>query len=337
MIGREMEEQFSRLVDRRVRLVYGIACKLGKEWKNWGTDKDRANFAEIISKGWYNKGNNLTELRNKIKANDDDCLVVIMAGYEHLDDQASLRDFYHLDQQSVWDLCLRKNFKNWVQSWSQNTLDQEDDKAEIEKIAEVFKTLYDHGLTDLLGVSDCLQSMELTGISSGNEAYRLVLNSLSAFKLPSMIGLTTRYKKKKTFNAYVTPALEFFNYAKFLDALSREKAVKKIDQFRNTLDDEQVEPEALGCFASVEDLLEALIKYIQDRSVEARENLFTADFVYITDKIFGFKAPSGNGNPPKDGKPKRLTGIPPEIFQRALWVTLGDFKKQMRKDYLKFN
>lgn len=330
MIGRKLEEQFSRMVEHRVRLAYGIAYKLGMEWQEWGTDKDRANFTEINSKGWYNKGNNLTELRHEFKTDDEDCLVILMAGYDHIGDQASLLDFYHLDQQSVWELCLRKNFKGWVQSWSQNIMDPQDDKVEIEKIAEVFKTLYDHGLTGLLGVSDCLESIELNGISGGNEAYRLVLNSLSAFKLPSMIGLTARYAKKKTFNAYVTPALEFFNYASFLDSSSRVKAVKKIDQFRKALDDEQVEPEILGCF-SIEDLLEALKEYIQDRSIEAREKLYAADFVFITEKILGTKVQSGSVDFPKD-KPKKLTGVPPEIFQRALWVTLGDFKKQMRKD-----
>lgn len=46
-IGSGLEEQFRRILERRVVLKYGIAYRLGKEWSVIGTDTDRWSFDKI--------------------------------------------------------------------------------------------------------------------------------------------------------------------------------------------------------------------------------------------------------------------------------------------------
>jgi hypothetical protein len=53
-IGCELDEQFSRITDRRVDWEYKIAYRLGKEWEN-GTSADQANFERVCEEGWYNE------------------------------------------------------------------------------------------------------------------------------------------------------------------------------------------------------------------------------------------------------------------------------------------
>jgi DNA phosphorothioation-dependent restriction protein DptH len=331
MIGKQLEEQFARVVERRINFVYGIAYKLGKEWQEKGTDNDRALFAEIKQKGWYNSGNNLTNLRNLVKSPGDDCLVILLAGYDHIDDQASLRDFFHLDQEAVWELCLRRKFDRWVRSCLQPVLNLDDYDTDISNIAELFKNLYEYGLADLLVVSDYLEQLNVSSVNNGNDAYRLILNDMWLFKLPCMIGLTFSYARKKTFSKYIAPAREFINYAMFLDAPAREKANRRIKNYRAYIaeSNESIDKEILGGFNSIDDLLNALDEYINKRSTTALDQLRKADFIYIYEKILGFKVRKGTSD--RSIKPRKLTGLPPEIFLRAIWITLGEFKKEIGK------
>lgn len=89
-IGKELDEQFKRILDRRIRLEYGVAYRLGKQWFDSGTASEKNSFSEICERGWYNEGDNLTSLRNKLKNPEDDGLVILLAGYDHIDDRASL-------------------------------------------------------------------------------------------------------------------------------------------------------------------------------------------------------------------------------------------------------
>lgn len=326
-IGLELEEQLSRLTERRVSMMYGIACRLGRKWRH-GKDTDRVNFAEICKKGWYNREDNLTSLRNAVKDPDTDCLVILLAGYEDIDDQASLRDFFHLDQQAVWELCLRRSFKDWVHDCLREHVNPDGSERDFKNIADLFKALYDYGLADILEVSYYLGKQNFTGVMSGSDAYFHILSNLSYFKLPCMTGLTGRYAFRKSFSRYIAPAQEFFNYSKFLEASAREKALKKIEKFQVQFGDEQLEKDTLGSFISLDELLAALKDYIENRSDAARAQLLTADFIYIYDKILGHREKKETKT--RQSKVRKLTGLPPEVFLRALWLALGGFKKEVR-------
>lgn len=326
-IGEELNEETSRILNRKIRFRYGIAYRLGKEWQNQGTDTDKHNFSLIRGRGWYNEDDNLTSIRNEVKGPDEDCLVIVLAGYEHVDDRASLQDFFCLNQQAIWEICLNRSFNDWIYTCLKDVVVSPDDsKTEFQQIAALFKTLRDFGLADLLDISRYLETQDFTGVMSGIDAFRHILGNLSVFGLPRMTGLTERYGKKP-FSKYVTYAQEFFNYSRFLDATNRAKAKEKINKFRSNIGDEQIDRNILGSFGTPFALLDALIDFIERRPEEVAKRLRTADFIFIYEKILNYKEKKESSSDPK---PKKVHGLPPEVFLRALWLTLGEFKKNLR-------
>ena len=66
-IGRLVEEGLARLPNRRARLLYGVAFRLGQEWSSGGSEPVRTHFQLLRGRGWYNEDNNLTRLRNELR------------------------------------------------------------------------------------------------------------------------------------------------------------------------------------------------------------------------------------------------------------------------------
>lgn len=324
-VGNELEEYFSRIRNRKVKFIYGIAYKLGQHW-NIGTDAERDSLRLMREKGWYNENDNLTELRNTQKDENVDNLVVIMAGYEHINDRESLRDFFHLDQQTVWNICLKRSFKDWLAKSLEEYINVEENKGEIEKIEAIFKTLYSNGLSDLILISTYLEKQDFAVAREGNDAYRLVLSNLSSFTLPCLIGLDTRYADNESFACFLDHALNFFSYSMFLEISTRNKVLDKINKYKQEVDQgniEQPDREHLGNFGSIDELIQSLIDYITHRANDAKQELYSADFVYILKEILEFKIITGKPKPSKN--PKKLKGMPLDVFLRAIWITLGDF------------
>ncbi len=322
-VGVELEETFSRVVGRRVAFQYAIAYRLGEKWRQSDSAADRAAFQLAREHGWYNEDDNLTSARNRVRdPNSEDTLVSVIAGYDHIDDRASLQDFFHLDDQAIWDMCLRHSFEGWVVDRFSDALDASDYTSAMEQIADALETIYDHGLAGLAGISAYLEKLDLGGVGTGREAYRLVLSGLRVFELPAMPGLA-RDGRARSLAAYLGPAQEFVNYGAFLEESARKKALKAIADYRSE-DPPLPDEEVLGEFSSRDDLLESLSRYIEGASARDREKVLTADFVYIHDHVLGYKRRSGK-KPPRKPSVRKLSGLPPEVFLRAIWLTLGDY------------
>lgn len=330
-IGRKLDEGFRRIKNFKVGMRYGIAYRLGQEWKD-GDDKQRVYFDKIRQKGWYNETDNLTSLRNIIKPQEYDSLVILLAGYEHISDQGSLQDFFHLDQQTIWRICLGSSFKNWVRQSLKNHI-YSDDEGDFEVISDVLKALYEQGLASILEISSFLEHQDFSSALTRNDALKIVLNNMPFFKLPPMSYLLKRPFRAKNFERYIAPALEFFNYSMFLEERKRNDAREAIKRFSQKLDDVQPDPEVLGPFADkpLDQLLTTLEEYIAEGSLSAREKLKNVDFVYIFEDILKNKAPIDIVR--RKTSTKKLIGFPPEVFLRAIWITLGDF---INKEKIRF-
>ena len=110
-IGVELDDRVKRTLDRTIALKYGIPFRLGQEWRNSSAPKEKRHFDLIAEKGWYNESDNLTSLRTLMRNESTDCLVSVLAGYEYIHDKESLRDFFRLDQQSVWEELSEQEFR----------------------------------------------------------------------------------------------------------------------------------------------------------------------------------------------------------------------------------
>jgi DNA phosphorothioation-dependent restriction protein DptH len=325
-VGIDLEERLARIAERRVALVYGIARRLGEQWEESDSPADRASIATAREKGWYNKGDNLTSIRNQRRdPTREDCLVALIAGYDHMDDQASLRDFFHLDDPAVWTICLRRSFKPWVEAKLRHS-GMEVDGPGVDQVAVVMDALYAHGLADLPAISRYLDNLDISSLSGPRGLYRMVLGQLAPFNLPRMTSLADG--RGKDFASYLSPAQEFLNYSQFLDDTKRKKAIRSIENYRNAQKRREPTEEERGEFASLEELLASLDRYVDSGSEEERRRLLTADFPLILDGILGYRKPrQERGDPPRVLKVRKLSGLPPEVFLRAIWLTLSDYVK----------
>lgn len=324
-IGLFLESALSQMEDREFRLQYGIARKLGDEWRS-GTEQARSHYEMIQNKGWHNVDDNLTSLRNANKPPESCCVVVVLAGYEHISDRASLKDFFHLDQQAIWSLCMDSSFSHWIKLWLSNDVNPDGNEGMIRRIAALFREIWDYGLSDLVGISAFLDARPPTGAITGEDAYRAILRNLSPFGLPNMIGLARRHDGQ-SLRRYFSSAQSFFSYGMFLDVSARDRASSAINEFRNKYREEP-SSEILGSFSSVSDLLDSCQTYVQTGAATEIAKLRTADFPFILDKILNHKLEEPTR--PKRIAPRRLRGLAPEVFLHAAWLTLGDFARESR-------
>ncbi len=328
-IGEELEEYRDiKKPDHRIKIIIKAAYGLGQLWNKSSNYEEIRLFQEIERRGWYDSENHLTAARN-IKRNPltEDVLVTVLIGYDMVTDQASLFDFYRLDYQILWKQRLNSTFSSWIRKrFEQNSIEAEDDHVEF--IDEIFKALIDTSLADLIQIDTFLESLNFSSAQDGKDAIRIVVDNLKKdFGLPSMRGLMSA-KRKNNIHHYIKSAIEFFNYGSFLEKKSRKKAIEKIQQYLKYLQEtgraEDIDPDDLGDYQSIQELTTDLIKYIDKKDQNAREILFSADFPYIIDEILGFRKKKEKR---EDIRARRLEGMPLEMVLRAVWIALSEYKR----------
>ena len=200
---------------------------------------------------------------------------------------------------------------------------------EIQAIDSIFKALYEEGRADPLQISNFLESLDCSGVMSGRDAYHLVLDNLTWFKVPRM-GSLIKYSGKKGFKRFLNAALDFYDYSAFRDIKDRDKALKKLEEFRADKRHPTPDSPELGEFDDLDEMLDTLQEYIQSNSEEARQRLLSADFIFLYEKILGYKPKKDIDDENGRKKIQRVTGLPPEVFLHAVWLTLGDYKKYVK-------
>lgn len=317
-IGEEINEFLQQDYGSDVRFEYGIAYKLGEKWA--ADPQARAVLEEIKAKGWYNAGNNLTELRNRPKPPGVSKMIIILAGYEEIDDQDSLGDFFRLDSSNVWKLAMKNSFRSWLEK-------EVSAPVEIAEIDAVFCWIYQNYYSDFYGISSFLEELGLKQYGNKDSLYERLAEGLrKSLGMPNLIGALR--KKSKNFAFYAQEGLDFFRYKRFKNPTERKRQLDKIEKLQQ--DKSKVkEPEdwQRGCYQNSDEILEDLKAYIDHNDQSAAAKLRTVDFVYICDKILKLKLKGQ----PKPDKPavKKHRGLLPEVFLRALLLTIAEYKKEV--------
>ena len=126
---------------KTIKFIYKVGYPVFQEWKKNG-DIQRAEAQEIINNDWVDENNRLTHYRN-LKLEDDpdaDGLVILLIGVEKATDSSSLKDFFIVDTESVWNTWMKKSFKPWIYDLL-NQYNVPSEKSHIEEIDELLKVL----------------------------------------------------------------------------------------------------------------------------------------------------------------------------------------------------
>ncbi|RLC11146.1 MAG: ATP-binding protein, partial [Deltaproteobacteria bacterium] len=324
-IGRAIEQYQLNETRKRIGFIFKTAYALGREWQESIEPKELAAFDQIKQKGWYDPENHLTKYRNTGRdPSTQDALAIVLVGYDRVTDQASLADFFRLDHRTIWTLCLENSFTTWlINRLQEASVEFEDDQ--IDRMDELLKALMEASLADLIQVSAFLENLDLSSAQDGRDAFMVMVDNLDRFQMPSMRGLVTR-RRKKRISAYFSAAIDFFNYSQFLDRSKRNRANGIIDKYIEDIHerngDENIDPDDLGNYQSIDDLTAGLKNYIDTNDSDERSRLMTPDFVFVLDNILGFRGKKPKPSP----RPKKLSGMPLEVVLRAVWLTLSEFK-----------
>jgi DNA phosphorothioation-dependent restriction protein DptH len=85
----------------------------------------------------------------------------------------------------------------------------------------------------------------------------------------------------------------------------------------------------LGEFESVDAFLDTLQDYIANRAEASRQKLYKVDFIFLYEKVLGYKLKKTDPTPLLT-KVRKVRGAAPEVFLHALWLAFGDLRKETK-------
>jgi len=300
-------------------LTLKIAANLTETWTPQGQQT-------VLAKGWKDERGNLTYYRN-LPETQGKCTLIVLCGADRVMDAAGLADFHTCDPNLVWVADMGESFKGWALDKLRSSGFHDCTNDDLETFDRIIKPLLSCGRGDLLQISEWLEALNLNQAPDIADIPRIMLANLHPFGVP-VLSRFPLGQKRKQLSLYINKSAEFYNYTLFLEARQRDKAIKAIDKILGLialgddpglpLDDEDV----CGPYASGEDLLRGLRKFIETDDQTERARLMECDFIVIWDQILKFKIKED----PKDrNSVRKLSGSPVEVLLTAIWMTLRDF------------
>jgi len=322
-----LAETFSSrcIPDSRLELTIKIAQVTLKNWSSQGVAKAKQH-------AWVDDIGNLTYYRN-LPANAGKTNLIVLCGADRITDAGSLADFHRCDLDVIWKGEMRGSFQTWVGEKLRSIGLDNVENAELREFDRLLQPLLDHGKADLLSIGEWLAALDLGPADTPRDALKMMLGGFDFFQLPKFTGFPLG-RKRATLSPYIEKANAFFAYTMFLDAKERDKATKAIDKMLAAItagEDTGVcfeDQDVLGSYASPDDLLSGLKKYILTEDREDRERIKQCDFVTIVDKILKFRTKTEEKEK-KDGLHK-LSGGPVEVILHAVWQTFREFGRDKR-------
>ena len=294
--------------------------------RDWTPDEQKTARAH----DWNDTRGNLTYYRNSLNANGKS--LVVLCGADKVTDTAGLEAFTFCDEQFLWKTRRKDLFQDWLTSrFADAGLEVPKDDAMI-RVEDLLASLRILPSGGLLKMSQWLDDMDMTGVQSGKELLLRLLNKLDMFDLPNCQGFAGS-KARKNFSQYAKAAQPFFEYASLIRSRDRAAARKAVTVALELLeqDDPRMRsladtPEAI-CpgYASGEDFLRGLLRYIDNEDPEERKKLRACDFVFLHDKVL--RCRKTESRTPKE-KPKKLYGPLLESLLSSLWYTLAAYSKK---------
>jgi len=328
-VGERLED-FTIKGPLNIELVYKVGRTLWDEWLCDKSQENQLSCKEIENRDWVDKDDKFTYYRDLkwSNASGKDYLLIVLVGVDKAADKGSLEDFFHVTKSTIWENYLDFSFEKWIINVFRNkSITYE--KEHIQDIDALLKSLHRYGVGDIVRISSFLEEFEgqvdAKGVQDGRDALRVMYGMLQSWDLPLLKDMS----KRKKWTRYIEDAISFFSYQPYLKSAERKKAIKKILQFKKSVEDLSVKGPSTELspvfneFYDSSDFFETLERYINKNNPIDRKRLLKIDFAFIKDKILDFKKPVQQ---PRD-KIQKISGPPLQAVLTSIWMTLIDFRK----------
>ena len=283
-------------------LVIKIAAQYFDEW-----DRTYRGFVEEKYPQWIDNSGNLTRYRNQLASeNNSEKSILLVIGFDYVDDQSSLAHFISADLNSVFNYEMKKSFKSWIGEMDSNCL-------------VLLKDVSD--FIDISTLDEFLKHLDLADASS---LFEEVGHNLYQINLPNVLS------KKRSYQNSIKQALRIIDGSFAIEESNVKKATKAIDYLEQNFDVNNKNAKELldhpeyydNEYADVKDYIADCRKLLDlscDDSV--RGKIRKTDCHALVDLVYKQKKKSEKK---KSNKEIRVTGLPFEAILSALWTVLTD-------------
>lgn len=283
--------------------------------------------------GWKDSRGNLTYYRNTLSGQEKK--LVVLCGVDKVTDTAGLEDFTFCDEEFIWERQGTKLFEDWLRICfgnARNTLPNDKVMSKVKDLLQSLRLLPSGGL---LRISDWLDSLKMDGLQNGTDLLRYMLVNLGAFGLPNCLGFAENKCRHKTFTQYAKAAQSFFDYTSFIKFQDRKKGLAAVNAALEQLQNEAPAmrdlndrpKEVCPSYASGQDFLNGLRRYIETEDKDEQEKLRACDFVILHDAVLRCHPPRKKQT---KSSPQPLRGSLLDSLLTALWNTLEQGRKKNR-------
>lgn len=283
-------------------LIIKIAAQYFDEW-----DRTYRGFVEEKYPQWIDNSGNLTRYRNQLASeNNSEKSILLVIGFDYVDDQSSLAHFISADLNSVFNYEMKKSFKSWIGEMDSNCL-------------VLLKDVSD--FIDISTLDEFLKHLELADASS---LFEEVGHNLYQINLPNVLS------KKRSYQNSIKQALRIIDGSFAIEESNVKKATKAIDYLEQNFDENNKNAKELldhpeyynNEYTDVKDFIADCRKLLDlscDDSV--RDKIRKTDCHALVDLVYKQKKKSEKK---KSNKEIRVTGLPFEAILSALWIVLTD-------------
>lgn len=306
-----------------VEILFETLCELDKKLSGTAVIKISKQYYSLFPKelklniennhqDWIDETGNLTTYRNEFaSSNKNNKSVLIIVGFDYVDDQSSLAHFLSADLKCLFKRGMRGSFKTWLE---EITPGEDSSTSDV-----LLRVVSDY--VDLVTLDSFLSKITL----DNEDLFSSIGSNLWQIGIPCFYSKTDRNEKK--ISESIRECLERVKGVHNLEKNNIVKSRNIIEELQAALVDPETNdnkelkyllnnPDMYPYHENLEDLLSDCVRLTDsDCPDEVKERILKTDSFSIIYKIFKYKKKTDK----KSSTDEKVEGLPLEAVITALW------------------
>lgn len=305
-----------------------VAFGLDQHWLNSSVQSYIDESSRLKNKGWVDKEDRLTHYRNITASQDQDLLLVVLAGIDHATDRGGLADFNVVNESVLFRESLNSRYTLWAEQFLHEANLPDVDGGVVQDFNSFFEQLFKIRPRNLFQLSEFLEKDLLPkaiNCDNASETLALAYENLPVWGIPPLFSPANPAKRLPLLD----DASRLFKRDVYREATGRKKAIQSIEQAREDL---AVAPAVINQrpYDSTDDFLDELKKFVQQGAPDSEKRLLHTDFAPVI-KILKTRPKRSSS---RRKTPTRLRGSAFSTLATAIFSSLDTFARGCGTDWV---